>query len=134
MQGYAICFMAPGHPLLLQEEPRLQPCRQEEALRLEPDPPTTHKRSTRMKCLPFTSSVGSGWGRIDTMYEKGLAPSSCRFFIGRRSSWLRSLSMILSSRLMQSSLTFSIQLTSQPRMCLPTNHQENISMSIEKTA
>ena len=91
------------------------------------------RRSTRTKCSPFTSSMGSGQGRTCTMYGKGLAPSYCRFFTDRRSSWLRSLSMISSSQLMRSSLAFSTQLTSQPRMRLPTNHQENKGMLIEKT-
>ena len=91
------------------------------------------KRSGRTKCSPFTSSAGGGRGRTCTMYGKGLGPNSYRFFTYRRSSWLRSLSMISSNRLMQSSLAFSTQLTNRPRLRLPTNHQENRGMSIEKT-
>ena len=60
---------------------------------------------------PFISLAGSGRGRTCTMYRKGLAPDSYRFFIDRRSSWLRSLSMISSNQLMRSSLAFSTQLT-----------------------
>ena len=71
-----------------------------------------------MKCSPLTSSSGSEQGRTDTMYWKGLAPSSCRFLTNRRNSWLRSLSMISSIRLMRSNLAFSTQFTSRPCLCL----------------
>ena len=70
-------------------------------------PGINFRRSARMTCSPFTSSVGNGQGRTGNMYRKGLAPNSYRFLIKKNSSWLRSLSMISSSQVMRSSLSFS---------------------------